>query len=139
MRGHLSEGRGWLEGLLAERESTGGRDGGAAVRAKALRGAGGLAVLQGDYERARTLLENSGRLYQELGDTAGRASALNNVAIIAHDRGEHEQATALYEESLALCRELDDTRSIAGTLSNLGEVAYSRASMDAPRRSWRRA
>jgi predicted ATPase len=47
VRGHLTEGRQWLEAALAR-----GADAPAALRAKALHGAGNLALPQGDYARA---------------------------------------------------------------------------------------
>jgi len=61
LHGYVSEGRGWLDALLAR----GDADGGATpttARAKGIRIAGSLAFFQGDYERAWTLYGNSKRL-----------------------------------------------------------------------------
>lgn len=127
VRGFLSEGRRWIEGLLAVVGNTQ-----ASVRAKALRGAGVLASHQGDYERAATFLQESLALLHQLGDKRGAALSLNNLGIVARNQGDYARATALYEEGLALWRELGDKRGIAASLANLAIVArnqkdYSRA------------
>jgi predicted ATPase/transcriptional regulator with XRE-family HTH domain/Tfp pilus assembly protein PilF len=126
VRGYLSEGRGWLEQLLARGQHDSGPAAGTAARAKALRVAGVLAHQQGDYERATTLYEESLTLSRALGDGRGEADALNNLGTVAHQRGDYGQATTLYEESLAHLRALDEAPSIATTLNNLGEVARER-------------
>jgi len=141
IHGHLSEGRGWLEGLLAEMEDVGG-DGGAAdgdasvtretrreqaaARAKALRGAGGLATEQGDFRRARTLYESALAAYKALGDTEGVAAVLNNLGVAADGHGEYGRAERLYAESLVLKRERGDRWGITTSLSNLGRLALQR-------------
>lgn len=127
VRGFLSEGRRWIEGLLAVVGNTQ-----ASVRAKALRGAGVLASHQGDYERAATFLQESLVLLQQLGDKRGAALSLNNLGIVARNQGDYARATALYEEALVLWRELGDKRGIAASVANLAIVArnqkdYSRA------------
>jgi len=141
IHGHLSEGRGWLEGLLATLEATGGhggavdgdarRTGGTerergAVRAKALRGAGGLATEQGDFRQARTLYESALAAYKTLGDTEGIAAVLNNLGVAADGQGDYRRADMLYAESLALKREIGDRWGITTSLSNLGRLALQR-------------
>ncbi len=141
IHGHLSEGRGWLEGLLAKMEDVGGDNGAAdgnapvpegtrrersAVRAKALRGAGGLATEQGDFRRARTLYERALAAYKTLGDTEGVAAVLNNLGVAADGHGEYGRAERLYAESLVLKRERGDRWGITTSLSNLGRLALQR-------------
>jgi len=70
VRGYLSEGRRWLEGLLSL--ATGASD---ATRAKALNWAGVLAYRQGDYARVRTLCEEALALSRSAGDQWGTALA----------------------------------------------------------------
>jgi len=143
IHGHLGEGRGWLEGLLAEAEmedvgghggfvdgdapGTGGtaRERGA-VRAKALRGAGGLATEQGDFRQARTLYESALAAYRALGDTEGIAAVLNNLGVAADGHGEYGRAERFYAESLVLKRERGDRWGITTSLSNLGRLALQR-------------
>jgi non-specific serine/threonine protein kinase len=119
-RGHLGEGRGRFSVLLAHEPD----ERAAAARAKALNGAGVLALLQSDCPAARTLHEESLTVKRELGDQQGIASSLNNLGDVAHYEGDHAAARALYEESLAIWRELGDRRGVAVSLSNLGNAAY---------------
>ena len=131
MRGYLSEGRAWLEELLAQDSENVETPPAAAftphvsadVRAKALNSAGMLVAEQGDYRRAALLVEESMALFQELGDKRGRAAALNIRGIVAKYQGDYERAVALHEECLILRRELDDKRGVAVALNNLGAIA----------------
>lgn len=129
MRGHLSEGRGWLESLLAggatDKSDT-------AAWARALNGAGVLASCQDAYEQAIRFFEESLALQRRLGDTGGIAAVLNNLGATAGYQGDHARAAAFYEESVALGRELGDHGVVARSLYNLGNLAsdqgdYARA------------
>jgi len=120
IRGHLAEGRRWLEGLL-------GRGGGsAAVRARALNGAGNLAWNQGDYAGATAWYEESIALWRRVGDAVGIARSLGNLGMVLHEQGDLSGARARYEESLALHRQQSDLDlwSIAATLNNLGRAVH---------------
>lgn len=77
--GHLVEGRRWLKKALAGSipEQIPG------VRAKALNGAGYMALFQGDYEESKDLLEEGLRLHRELGDDEGVAYSLTNLGFVA--------------------------------------------------------
>ena len=144
IRGHLSEGRRWLEAALA----LAGREGPVppigtvpplpdtghrVAKAQALNGAGALATSQGDYAMARALHERSLALRRELGDTRGIAASLNNLGLVAREQGDYGAARALFEESLALKRELGDKLAIANSLSNLGLVAFDQGDYGAAR------
>jgi tetratricopeptide (TPR) repeat protein len=131
MHGHLSEGRGWLEGLQAQAES-GPVASAVAVRAKAQQGAAVLAWAQADYGQATALGESSLELYRAAGDRRGMATALNTLGNVAREQGDFARAAALHQEGLALRRELGDKRGVAISLNNLGNVAqelgdYARA------------
>jgi predicted ATPase/class 3 adenylate cyclase len=119
-RGYLSEGRGWLEDALTRARAAIIP---AAVRARALNGAGNLAHRQGDYGRATALHEEALVLRRALEDAPGIAASLGNLAIVAVEQGDYGRATALHEEALALRRALGDSRGIALALGNLGTVA----------------
>jgi tetratricopeptide (TPR) repeat protein len=120
-RGHLTEGRGWLEEVAARAREQGVDP---ALRAKALNVAGYLALSQGDYSRARELLEESLRLSQEPRNKGGIAGSLSNLGDVAYMQGAYDRAGDLYEESLRLSQDLGDTRAIAYSLTSLGLVAY---------------
>lgn len=117
-RGYLSEGRSWLEAVLA-------RAPGAPplLKANALIQAGNFAQVHGDYEAACSFFEQSMQQFDAAGDRPGTASALNNLGNIAFDHGDFGWAKSLYEEGLTLYEQLGDKRGQAGALNNLGEVA----------------
>jgi predicted ATPase/class 3 adenylate cyclase/DNA-binding CsgD family transcriptional regulator len=127
-RGYLSEGRRWLESVLAADGATGS----AAAQAKALGAAGALAFLQSDYAHARVRLEASLRLWRELGIARGVAYALMFLSQVAARQGD-PAARALGEESLTLFRQVNDPWGHALALDFFGEVA--RASGDESQRS----
>jgi predicted ATPase/DNA-binding SARP family transcriptional activator len=127
VRGHLSEGLGWLEEALAQQPSNGVIP--TAVRIKAVTGAGVLAAERGDYERAASLLEHRLALAQELGDGRAIAAALNGLGNVAFYQTNYAEATAFLRRSWVLRRTLGDKQAIAAVLTNLGEVArYQRRS-----------
>ena len=130
-RGHLSEGRGWIEGFL--RDDRPGRGGGppspVAARARALVGAGLLADGQGDHDRAVALYGEALRIYRDLGDGEGAAFALANLGQATRARGhggDHDRAEVLSEEGLALGRGAGDLLSAAVALNTLGHLALRR-------------
>ncbi len=114
VRGHYSEGWIFLERALAGSEADI-----ASVRAKALKAAAGLAVFQGNTNRAEALWEESLALYRELRDTANIASSLYWLAEVTWVRGDLAAARSLIGEALALCRESGDKGDIAWALNNL--------------------
>jgi tetratricopeptide (TPR) repeat protein len=120
MRGYLSEGRAWIENLLASATPTSISAG---VRAKALNGAGIMAAEQGDFGRAVELSEESLLVYQEVHDRAGIAGSLTVLGSVLLRQGDYTWATSVFEACLAVRQELGDPRGIAAALNNLGLVA----------------
>jgi predicted ATPase/DNA-binding SARP family transcriptional activator len=115
--GHPSEGRAWLNQLLARRSDP---PASLAVCARALSVAGWLAYRQNDYDQAAACFQDCLNLWQRLEDQAGVALALNKLGDVAADRQEYGRATELYEASLRLRRELGDSRGVASVLISLG-------------------
>jgi predicted ATPase/Tfp pilus assembly protein PilF/DNA-binding XRE family transcriptional regulator len=126
VRGYLTEGRGWLQTLLARPEEQPPSLTARAARAKALLGAGTITQRQGDPGRATALLEESLAQCRESGDKHGVARALHGLGIVATSRGNLAQAEALYTEVLDLGRALGDQHSVARALYNLGRMAMGR-------------
>src|SRR5262249_51405046 len=128
-RGYLSEGRTWLEELLALLEELlvlpEGASVPAAVRAKALHGAATLASTQNDGARAAVLGAQSLALARESGDRALTASVLNSLGLAALQSGDVERAAPLFVESLALARAVGDPWNIGRTLHSLGQTRYT--------------
>ena len=126
LHGYVSEGREWLDDLLAQSGANGSLAE-VAARAKALRSAGGLAFYQSDYERAWARYDDAQRLYDALGDEENCAGALLNLGIVADAQGDYERAAELYEASLTLARGLEHESSvIAFVLENMGNLARRR-------------
>ena len=114
-RGHLSEGRRWLEmGLAGSGESP------AAARAQALNEAGWLALWQADHERAVEFLEESLGSFKELGDERGIATALTNLGHTVLHQDDKERLRALCGEAEALRGRFVDRWAIAELLIFLG-------------------
>ncbi|HZJ46023.1 MAG TPA: protein kinase [Pyrinomonadaceae bacterium] len=121
VRGHIGEGRAVLDQLLM---MPGASDVSPNVRAKALNGAGVLAGNQGDHARQTAILQESLKLYEELGDKSGIAQSINNLGSIAYSQGDYPKAQEFYTQSLELRRSISDSWGIANSLNNLGGVAF---------------
>ncbi|HMI99837.1 MAG TPA: BTAD domain-containing putative transcriptional regulator [Gaiellaceae bacterium] len=121
VRGHLAEGRRWLDQALARGASEPPE-----LRARALHAASSLATRQGDYERAAELSEQSLALWEELGDVSGTARSLLSLGTVAAEQGDHERAISLSERAADLYRESGEQRGHALAISNLGGIALER-------------
>jgi predicted ATPase/DNA-binding CsgD family transcriptional regulator len=99
IRTHLAEGRRSMERVLSARGSVAMR---ASARAKALFVAGMMANYQGDHLSAEPLVQESLRLFKELGDKVGTAYALSNAGYVALGRERYQQAIAVIEEAADL-------------------------------------
>jgi len=114
-RGAVSEGRRWLEELLAQNVPP--ADGAAtALRLRAVQGAAWLASDQHDYARATVLFEEGMHLRRALGEREDETQLLVNQALAARTAGQYLRATQLLEDVLFQQRALDNR----GTLSNSG-------------------
>jgi predicted ATPase/class 3 adenylate cyclase len=105
-RGHLHEGRRWLEEVLALPEGQAPTP----ARAKALTAIGGLAWWQEDIAAARRSYQEALAVERGLGDPARTAEALYNQAFVLGAEGDIDGAHAMFEESLALYRRIGDER-----------------------------
>lgn len=122
LRGRMTEGRAWLEGLLASQESSGlGVQEG--IRARAMGAGATLAWAQGDFRRAEQLATEGLMLNRKQGHPAGVADTLHTLASVAHGRGEYRRAEGLYGEALALYRDLGDRMEVSSALNDLGMLA----------------
>jgi predicted ATPase len=110
------------------------RMGAAEYEAAALHNLGQLALDQGDYDRARSLFQESFEIRGRLWSGAGRSGPLAGLGWVAQAQGEHETARACYEESLALYRQTDNGRHVAQRLLDLGFLACHQRRYEAARR-----
>jgi len=127
IRGHLHEGLGWLES--AQKLEAGVPS----ARAKALSGAGWLALLQGDRTSARRDLQASLSLARQLHDTSGIAETLKNLGRVALEDGDVQLARACFTESLSLSRAMGYRWTIAFALTGLAQVAVIDAELQRAR------
>jgi predicted ATPase/class 3 adenylate cyclase len=110
-RGHLAEGRRWLQEVLAMPSGQGPT----ATRAKALTGAGGIAWWS-DQAAARGFYEEALAIERELGDPARLAEALYNQAFAVAAEQNLNLAARLLDESLDLFRQAGDEPGVARVL-----------------------
>ncbi|MBW3634088.1 MAG: tetratricopeptide repeat protein, partial [Chloroflexi bacterium] len=125
MRGHIGEGRRWLEASLAI-----GADVPAAHRARALLGLGWFANELGDPERGTAALQESLALYRALGDRFNTGNALDLLGIAAEDHGDYALAEQLMTEALACFEEIGNYHSISQAIYHLGVIAYGQGDLD---------
>lgn len=117
MHSHQSEALAHLEKLLARTSDR------TLARAKAMFGAGLFKYRQGEYESARTLLQESLPICRELGDKDVCALSLGRLSSVAYTQGNYAESLLFANESLALYQELDDRWGIANILNGKGELA----------------
>jgi predicted ATPase/DNA-binding SARP family transcriptional activator len=117
MRGHISEGRQWMEQLLS---ATIGAT--SLARGAVMQGAGYLAWVQGEYDQAASLHQESLVIRREVGDKTGIGDSLNGLGMIAWSRGDYRTAHDYYEQALAAQREADYKLGMASVLVNLSRL-----------------
>lgn len=130
IRGLLSEGRAWLDALLAL-----DRPVDLIVRAGACEAAGKLAGAQGDQASAEALLTRALALWGALGDKGGIARSRAGLAGVALARGDLDDARAGYEAAIALAT--GNARDSATWHNNLGVTFVRRGDLDGAERAWR--
>lgn len=124
-RSYLSEGRAWLDELLARPPES------SAAWTKALFVAGRLALLQDDYTDARRHFECMLAFAREVGDPEDVAAALTQFGHLATKAGELEEARALFEQGLALRRAIGMGQPLTISLCCLGDVVREQGDLAA--------
>jgi non-specific serine/threonine protein kinase len=117
-RGHLTEGRRWLEAAL---EAGPASD---AARAGAMAAAGVLAHYQGDLDRARSLAGHALLIARAQGDRATEAAALLGLALVARTLGDYSAAVVQCDEALAAQRAIGDDWALAHVLTHRAFAAW---------------
>jgi non-specific serine/threonine protein kinase len=113
----LSEGRKWFGAVLAGSHTLP-----AALRARALNGAGRLALRQGlsEYASARAMFEESLSLWRGVADRKGEMQALNSLGLVGIFQNDMPQAQSYFDQSLEAARRLGDKQGMMTALNNLG-------------------
>ncbi len=126
----FSEGRSWLEGLLAR--SAPGEAAGSpgevptAVQARARALLGTLATALGDVDTAAVQLHDGLELGRALEDPWVVVFALSALGDLARLEGQNEQAAAYYEEMARVARDIGGPTAAAQALAGQGLAAYER-------------
>jgi tetratricopeptide (TPR) repeat protein len=98
------------------------------------RGEVGLALSQlgmneliiGNYDEAKSLLQQSLAIGGEIGDWFITEMSLNALSYVARSLGEYSEAAKLCHESIALCRQVSDRRGEVFMVNHLAWVANAR-------------
>ena len=119
LSGHVEEGRHWLEGMLNRATATQRTR----PRARALQGAGFLAVGHGDLVTGRLRAEESLAISRELNDAEGVADSLHGLGRAAYFEGDYAAAASWFEESLAVSRAANYSWGSGQALYRFGMVS----------------
>ncbi|HEV2661854.1 MAG TPA: tetratricopeptide repeat protein, partial [Ktedonobacteraceae bacterium] len=128
-RGYFSEGRSWLAAALALPHTAQHTR----VRARALCGAGDLAMRQGNYQAAIALLEESAAGYQQLEETRGLAEALLILGISLTYVQQFSKARAAIEQSIILSKAVDNHGLLGHAQDSLARLAWRQGDMETTR------
>lgn len=119
-RGYLKEGLASLEEALAS-----SRDVAISLKAQAYYGAGFLALMQYENERAESLLRECQILFRESGDRAGMANILRLQGNLAMVKNNYKIAHRLLEEALAIYQERSEIHKVVSTRETLAQIAMA--------------
>jgi diguanylate cyclase (GGDEF)-like protein len=122
-RGHFSEGREWLDRVLAV-DLTDGQ------RACVLHAAAVLAAAQDDHEGASVLARESRERALAAGDERTGAQAGNALGIAMLTGGRHAEAREVFAECLSTWQLLDDLHGTAMAHGNLATAALRLGEVD---------
>jgi predicted ATPase/class 3 adenylate cyclase len=132
MHSHLSEGRGYLERLLA----SAGDAVDARTRAAALLGLGMLTRDSGRHDQASDLLHESERWAKAAGDVPLQGRVRTGLGGVAWFQGQQNQAHDWVRESADLLRTTDDRWGLADALHMLGHIQIDAGDLNAAHASF---
>jgi predicted ATPase/class 3 adenylate cyclase/Tfp pilus assembly protein PilF len=132
MHNHLSEGRGYLERLLA----SAGDAVDARTRAAALLGLGNLTRDSGRHDQASELLHESERWAKAAGDVSLQGRVRTVLGWVAWFQGQQNRARDWVRESADLLRTTDDRWGLADALHMLGHIQIDAGDLDAAHASF---
>lgn len=116
--GIWSEGRSWLEKLLAQARNRTEN----VPLAKAIHGLSVLVWVQGERQMAEQLAWEAAALARRQGESGTLATALRLLVQVELSQGKRKTARKLAEESVCLARKQEDDWELASSLSVLGAV-----------------
>lgn len=79
----------------------------------------------GDFAAALNLMEESLKIFEQIGDLEGIASSLNSIGTFQKRKGDFVNALNSYDRSLKIREQLGDHRGVNSVLNNIGLVYFS--------------
>src|SRR5215207_1656504 len=120
-RGHLNEGRFWLDQAL----QTPPDDASPRPRAWALTCSGMLASVAGETDRATALLTESFSWWEQTGEAYGHAAAGSLLGGVYVSQGRYDEAKTLFTPNAAYFRDTGHDSMRAHALFHLGVIAWA--------------
>ena len=117
-RGHIGEGRRWLDDALELVAGSSEID--LHLQIDALIGAATLALDQAAYDVAEAHSRQAVSLARESGQASGLAGALTVRGLVARERGQYDEAVRSYDEALAIAQAAGDRLGEGVALAGLG-------------------
>src|SRR6185436_12371581 len=119
-RGHLTEGRTWIERLLAMRSA----DVDDALRASSLGALGRIAYRKNDWDVVRSAHQEAAAIAERLGDPVLLAAASLDLSYVAILDEDYQRAQELLNESLTLAKAAGELHLIADATAGLSFHAF---------------
>ncbi len=119
LRGDYLEGTQWLEAAIENGSSHEGE-----ALARALLGAGRLALLTCQYARAEHLLERARSISVAINDHRGEANADQLLGSVARELGDYSRAHSYHGRSLEIWQRIGDPREAARARNYLAFAAW---------------
>jgi predicted ATPase len=117
IRGIITEGRDWFYQVLKYSDHCP-----IELRARAFDGAGVLAMINGDYEKALYYHDASLQMYTELGDEIGIIGNIESLGAVHLASGNSSRARDFFEKNFVMQKEKNDLDGMSSSMINLGVV-----------------
>ena len=124
LRGHVDEGRSWLEAMgRLEPDPPVGIE--RRLWAQALHGAGWMSIRQRAFAQAAVLLEHSLVVARQTGDSVRCAAVLHDLGQSTRLQGQYSHAVSLFEEAAVLARQTGHARLEGIALGSTGTAWHA--------------
>ena len=92
--------------------------------ARASSGLASIAIVKGNLEDAKKILETSSNGYRGLSHKSGLSRALNDMGMLEKSQGNYDKALSILFESLELRKELNHVQGMITTYTEIGEIFF---------------
>jgi tetratricopeptide (TPR) repeat protein len=98
-----------------------------------------LAQVQGDYEEAELLYQQSLRINEQLDNQARVASGYHQLGVLAQNRVDYGQAEQRYQQSLQINERLSNQAEMATNYGQMGNLAQVRGDYEEAERRYQQS